>query len=158
MFQKVHVFRLQRGMIIPQSLAAFCRERGITSGIIIGMIGSLNWVRLAKLIPDHSKFGEAYDEYQGPLAITAAQGSISTFNDELVIHIHSMLAGYGETTAIGGHFVEGEVMNTTEVYLGELDFALVRQIDPTLGTPELVTPEGPGSMEEMKMDNKENDK
>jgi len=139
MFKSENVLRLDRGKRVMTELANYCRKKKISSAIIFGMLGSVENVRIAKLTQDTSKFGEAYDEFAGPFSVIAGQGSISTFQDKSIIHIHISLAKYETYQVIGGHLVEADVLNTAEIYVGELGFPLKREIDPILRHAEVVT-------------------
>ncbi len=134
MFKKVHVFRVKPGQELLGEIARYCQEHGISSGVVIGIIGSLKSARLNFLreLPDK------YDslDYAGPLEIVCAQGSVALKDDSPVLHIHVQLSG--QDTCRGGHLAEATVFSTAEVTIGELDYQLRRQTDSYTGLNELV--------------------
>lgn len=139
MFKSVNVLRLDRGKQLIAELAAYCHKKSLTSAVIFGVLGSVQNARIAKLTQDTSKFGEAFDEFKGPFSIISGQGSISVFRDQSIIHVHVSLAKYETYQVIGGHLIDAKVLNTAEIYIGELDYQLEKKIDPVLGHAEIVT-------------------
>ena len=133
MFKKVHLFRVKPGQELLGEITRYCRENRITSGIIIGIIGSAERACLNFL---HKLPGQ-YEgkEFTGPLEIVAAQGSVATMNSETIIHIHIQLAK--EDGSWGGHLVNATIFSTAEVTIGELDYPLHRQLDKYTGLNEL---------------------
>ena len=139
MFKSENVLRLDRDEKVINELSKYLENKGISSAFVIGIIGSVQNVKLAKLTQDTSKFGEAYNEFAGPFAIISGQGSVSVFQDEKIIHIHMSLAKYETGETIGGHLIEADVLNTVEIYIGELSYQIRREIDPKLGASVVVT-------------------
>ncbi|MFO8010068.1 MAG: DNA-binding protein [Dehalococcoidia bacterium] len=133
MFKNIHVFRIQPGVDIVEGIEHFCTSREITSGIIIGIIGSVNSATLNYLKQLPGKY-ESH-RYEGPLEIVCAQGSVALKNGERILHIHIQLAS--DKGCSGGHLVEAEVFSTAEVMIGELDFQLSRYLDKYTGLNEL---------------------
>ncbi|MFC2017612.1 PCC domain-containing protein, partial [Chloroflexota bacterium] len=41
MFKKVHVFRVKPKRELVSEIASYCRQNGISSGVVIGIIGSV---------------------------------------------------------------------------------------------------------------------
>ena len=134
MFKKVHVFRVKPGQELLGEIARYCHENGISSGVVIGIIGSVTSARLNFLMELPGKY-EGID-YTGPLEIVCAQGSVALKDDNPIIHIHSQLSG--QDTCRGGHLAEATVFSTAEVTIGELDYQLERQLDSYTGLNELV--------------------
>lgn len=85
MFKKVHTFRVKSKQELITEISHYCSERGITSGVVIGIIGSVESARLNFLM----KLPGEYDSvaYSGPLEIVCAQGSVALIDDNTVIHI-----------------------------------------------------------------------
>ncbi len=133
MFKKVHVFRVRPGAELMAEIARYCREHGITSGVIIGLIGSVQNAKLNFLIELPGKYQT--ETYFGPLEIAGGQGSVALKGEEIIVHIHAQLSG--PTRAYGGHLVEAKVFSTAEVVIGELDFQLRRHPDEYTGLNEL---------------------
>lgn len=133
MFRNVHVFRIKPGADIIEGIEDFCASREITSGIIIGIIGSVNSATLnyLKELPG----GYESHRYEGPMEIVCAQGSVALKDNRRILHVHVQLAS--DKGCSGGHLVEAEVFSTAEVMIGELDFQLSRYPDEYTGLNEL---------------------
>ena len=133
MFKKVHVFRVKPKQEIVREITSYCRQNGISSGVIIGIIGSVGTAKLNFLRELPGKYETK--EYGGPLEIVGAQGSVALKDSEPIIHIHIQLSGLDGCR--GGHLVEAEVFSTAEVTVGELDYQLYRYTDDYTGLNEL---------------------
>ena len=134
MFKKIHVFRVKPGQELLGEIARYCHEHGISSGIVLGIIGSLSSARLNFLMKLPGKYDSV--DYSGPLEIVCAQGSVALKDNLPIIHIHIQLSG--QDTCRGGHLAEAAVFSTAEVTIGELDYQLQRQPDSFTGLNELV--------------------
>jgi hypothetical protein len=134
LFKKVHVFRVKPEQELLGEIARYCREHNISSGVIIGIIGSVKSARLNFLMQLPGKYDSV--DYAGPLEIVCAQGSVAVKDDSPVLHIHIQLSG--QDTCRGGHLAEATVFSTAEVTIGELDYQLRRQTDSYTGLNELV--------------------
>lgn len=134
MFSKVHVFRVKPKQELLSAIAYYCSQHSISSGVVIGIIGSLEKARLNFLVGLPGKY-ESVD-YTGPLEIVCAQGSIALKEDNPVIHIHIQLSR--QNLCRGGHLAEAVVFSTAEVTIGELDYQLRREFDHHTGLNELV--------------------
>lgn len=134
LFRKIHAFRIKPGQELLDRISRYCQEHKISSGIIIGIIGSVEDARLNYLKALPGKY-ESVD-YSGPLEIVCAQGSIALKDDTPIIHIHIQLSG--QNICSGGHLARATVFSTAEVSIGELDYQLRRQIDSYTGLNELV--------------------
>jgi len=134
LFKQIHVFRVKPGQELLESVSRFCIESGITSGIIIGIIGSLEKARLnfLKALPGQYRGVD----YIGPLEIVSAQGSVALKDNATIVHIHIQLST--ENVCCGGHLASAIVFSTAEVTVGELDYQLVREMDNYTGLNELV--------------------
>ncbi|MBI4188084.1 MAG: DNA-binding protein [Chloroflexi bacterium] len=133
MFKKVHVFRVKPGQELAGKIAGYCREHGISSGVVIGIIGSVKSAKLNFLRGLPAKYETK--EYEGHLEIVCAQGSVALKDTELITHVHIQLAGLDGCE--GGHLVSAEVFSTAEVVIGELDYQLRRYTDDYTGLNEL---------------------
>ena len=134
MFNKVHVFRVKPGQELLGQIVAYCQEHNISSGVIIGIIGSVESARLNFLTALPGKYESVH--YAGPLEIVCAQGSVALRNDSPIIHIHIQLSR--QDLCRGGHLAEATVFSTAEVVIGELDQQLRRETDSYTGLNELV--------------------
>lgn len=134
LFKKVHVFRVKPGEELINEITNYCHKNGISSGIIIGIIGSVANAQLNFLTGLPAKYEGV--EYNGPLEIVCAQGSVATKNGTAIIHIHMQLSG--KEICRGGHLAKATVFSTAEVVLGELDYQLKRHLDSYTGLNELL--------------------
>ena len=134
MFTKVHVFRVMPGEELLGAISRYCRDHDVTSGVVIGIIGSVQRARLNFLMELPGKYESV--EFPGPLEIVCAQGSVALHGEELVVHIHIQLSS--QELSRGGHLAEATVFSTAEVVIGELARQLRRQPDSYTGLKELV--------------------
>jgi predicted DNA-binding protein with PD1-like motif len=133
LFKKVHVFRIKPNQELSSEIVRYCRQNGISSGVVISIIGSVESARLNFLKELPGKYETK--EYQGPLEIVCAQGSVAVKDAELLTHVHIQLAD--ATECRGGHLVEAKIFSTAEVVIAELDYQLRRYLDPYTGLNEL---------------------
>ena len=134
MFKKLHVFRVKPGQELLEDILRYCGESNVSSGIIIGIIGSVENAKLNFLQALPGKYDSK--DYDGPLEIVCAQGSVALKDDMPILHIHIQLSG--QEICFGGHLAKATVFSTAEVTLGELDYQLRRQTDSYTGLNELV--------------------
>jgi len=134
LFKKIHVFRVKPGQELLNGIARYCHEREIFSGVVIGIIGSVENARLNFLKALPGKYDSV--DYHGPLEIVCAQGSIALKDDIPIIHIHIQLSG--QDICSGGHLAQAIVFSTAEVTIGALDYQLRRQTDSYTGLNELL--------------------
>ena len=135
MFKKIHVFRVKPKQELLGEITKYCQEHQVTSGIVLGIIGSLEDARLNFLMELPGKY-EGVD-YAGPLEIVCAQGSVALKDNDLIVHIHIQLSG--QDMCRGGHLARATVFSTAEVAIGELDYQLRRQPDDYTGLNELIS-------------------
>lgn len=134
MFKKIHVFRVKPGQELLDEITRYCQEQAIQSGIVIGIIGSIENAQLNFLKALPGKYDSV--NYHGPLEIVCAQGSIALKDYTPIIHIHIQISG--EDICSGGHLARAIVFSTAEVTIGELDYQLQRQADSYTGLNELL--------------------
>jgi predicted DNA-binding protein with PD1-like motif len=135
LFKKVHVFRVKPDQELPVAIIDYCRENNVTSGIVIGLIGSLKNARLNYLVELPGKYVPI--DYAGPLEIVSAQGSVALKDDEVILHVHIQLSS--QEGCYGGHLAGATVFSTAEVTIGELDYQLQRYADDYTGLNELIS-------------------
>ena len=134
MFEKVYVFRVKPGQELLGEITNFCWEQDITSGVVVGIIGSLESARLNYLMELPGKY-EGVD-YTGPLEIVCAQGSVALEDHNTIVHIHIQLGS--QQGCMGGHLAEARVFSTAEVVIAKLDQQLRREVDSYTGLKELI--------------------
>jgi len=133
LFKKVHVFRVKPGQELLSGIVHYCREHDILSGVIIGIIGSVERARLNFLMELPGRYESA--DYPGPLEIVCAQDSVALKDASPIVHIHIQLSG--QDICRGGHLAEATVFSTAEVAIAELDYQLKRRFDSYTGLNEL---------------------
>lgn len=133
MADKTHVFRVKPGQELLAEIIRYCLENHITSGLVLGIIGSVTSARLNFL----TKLPAGYEsvDYEGPMEIVCAQGSVSLKEENLIVHIHIQLSR--QDFSVGGHLAEAKVFSTAEVAIRELDYQLLRQLDSYTGLNEI---------------------
>ncbi len=134
MFKKIHVFRIKPKQYLLESIQRFCKKNNITSGIIIGIIGSLEKASLnyIKTLPANY----INKRFEGPLEIVSGQGSIANHEGKTIVHIHLTISN--ENGANAGHLAKGSIVfSTAEVVIGELEEQLQREKDDYTGLLEL---------------------
>ena len=133
MFKKIHVFRVRPKQELASEIVRYCQQNGVSSGVIIGIIGSAESARLNFLRELPGKYETK--EYGGPLEIVGVQGSVALKDGEIIVHVHIQLSS--PDGCQGGHLVEAVVFSTAEVTIGELDYQLYRYADDYTGLNEL---------------------
>ena len=134
MFKKIHVFRVEPKQDLLESIQRFCEKNNISSGIIIGIIGSLEKASLnyIKTLPANY----INKRFEGPLEIVSGQGSIANHEGKTIVHIHLTISN--ENGANAGHLAKGSIVfSTAEVVIGELEEQLQREKDDYTGLLEL---------------------
>lgn len=141
-FSRVIIARLRPGTDLGEGILSVCKEEGITAGVIISCIGSLQKAVFTYPAPDpSSKVGASYlppTELPGPIEFLGAQGFIGLNQEgKLALHLHATIcdaAGH----VYGGHFNPGgnPVLVTMEVAIGQLaGVTLAREYDPETDLP-----------------------
>ena len=129
----MHIFRVKPKQELASEIAHYCRQNSISSGVVMGIIGSVVNAKLNFLKELPGKYETK--EYKGPLEIVGAQGSVALKDTELIVHVHLQVSSQNECR--GGHLVEARVFSTAEVVIGELDYQLYRYADDYTGLNEL---------------------
>ncbi len=134
MFKKIHVFRIKPKLDLLESIQKFCEKNNITSGVVIGIIGSLEKASLNFLKSLPANY--VNKQFEGPLEIVSGQGSIAKHEEKTVVHIHLTISN--ENGADAGHLARGSIVfSTAEVVIGELEEQLEREKDDYTGLLEL---------------------
>ncbi len=121
------ISRLKPGEDLKKGIINILKQKGIKSGVIICIVGSLNSAAL-RMAKGNIK------TLEGPFEIVSAEGTISM--DE--IHVHIAISD-AEGHVMGGHLRSGCIINTTaEICILKSDKTLKREFDPKTGYKELV--------------------
>lgn len=131
-------FRFNPGEDVYRSMEALCREQGITAGVLLSGIGSLDGVRFCDIRPlEHEKCGCGYGDpitMEGLFELLSISGVIGRAEDGAPnLHLHFTFAD-GTGRVCGGHMGEGcTVKMTVEGVIGVLDgVAMERKYAPEL--------------------------
>ena len=139
MFKSVNLLRLNHGQEIITELDRYCKRKGIKSAVILGIIGSLEYIKFG-LPPKDGSFGYGYEEYKGNVSILSGQGTLSMYNRKKFFHVHVIASdplkpGY----LIGGHVEAAITWATVEIAIGELPYQLGRIRDKETGLTAIKT-------------------
>ena len=83
MFRKIHVFRVKPRQELLSEITRYCKEQQIRSGVVIGLIGSVESAKLNYLKALPGKYET--EAYTGPLEIVCAQGSVAIKDEDLIV-------------------------------------------------------------------------
>ena len=110
---KIVVLHLQEGEELIKSIADFAKANGIEGGLVQG-IGTTTRVKIGYYNESHS----SYDilEFDEPMELLSAMGSISMNDSEVVVHLHGSFAD-DEFSVLGGHIIEAEIFATGEFFI-----------------------------------------
>ena len=126
---KTYAVRLTRGMDLLKSIKEYCIEHHLRAGIVLSGVGCV----LKARVRDAS--GVSIVEIDEHMEIVSLTGTIS----EKRCHLHISFAKE-DLSVIGGHLVEGCVINTTcELVIGEMEnYSYDVEFDEETGYEELV--------------------
>ena len=124
-----YVFRLKKGQDLKKEIVEFCKKLNIEAGIIKCGVGCVYEAKFR--LADGKSIMHKKDNYE----IVSLIGTVSMNG----CHIHIALSGLDGLT-IGGHLVEGTLVNTTvEICIEALDnYVFNREFDEDTGYKELV--------------------
>jgi len=121
------IWRLKPGEDLKKGIIDNININKISSGIIICMVGSLDF---ATLRMSDGKIRA----FKGPFEIVSAQGTVTQNG----FHVHIAISD-NNGQVIGGHLCKGCIINTTaEICILETELSLKRVFDPETGYKELV--------------------
>jgi predicted DNA-binding protein with PD1-like motif len=120
--------RLRPGSDLREGIYKLVAEHQLHAAYIGSAVGSLTHARLR--LAGSDKFFDSV----GPFEIVSATGTVGIDG----IHVHIAISD-SEGKTIGGHLVEGCIINTTaEIVLSAVDnVRFKRTMDPATGYPEL---------------------
>jgi len=123
------LIRIEKGEEILTCLKKFCLKLKIKSGFFYGL-GALDQVTLANYNVSEKKYLEK--KFKKSYELTNITGNISFFENDIVIHAHGTLADE-KMMVVGGHFMEGVVSGTAELYLTALPIKIFKKYDKETG-------------------------
>lgn len=126
---KTYAVRITRGMDLLKSIKEYCIEHHLRAGIVLSGVGCV----LKARVRDAS--GVNIVEIDEHMEIVSLTGTVS----EKRCHLHISFAKE-DLSVIGGHLVEGCVINTTcELVIGEMEnYSYDMEFDDETGYEELV--------------------
>lgn len=122
------LIRLFRDEKVTDTLLAFIRKMKIQGGSISG-IGAIENVTLGYF--DRNKKQYLQREFNDIFEVVSYKGNIGYVKDEPLIHAHIVL-GDREFRTHAGHFFEGNVAVTMEVFIRVTDEKIIREKDDNL--------------------------
>ena len=133
--KRVVALRLKPGTDVLLGLEEACKRAGISNGVILSGLGSLDGVRFCNpiYIPEKkAKYGYGEPTYLDEVIELTGLSGIICHDDEGVtnLHVHVTLSDK-DGKAYGGHLVEGtRVLMTADIVLGEIEgVSMLREYD-----------------------------
>ena len=123
------VIRIKRGERVIKTLTEFCQKLKIINAFFYG-IGALDKFTLANYNVDKQKYSDK--NFKGAYELANITGNIFDSKDGLIIHSHAILSDE-KMKPIAGHFVEGRVSGTVEIYLEKLNSKIAKNFDKETG-------------------------
>lgn len=123
------VIVLEKGEKITESIKKFCNETGVKAGIV-NAIGAAKDIKIGYFDVNTKEYKETtFSDYY---EITSLIGDVSTKDGEPYTHIHINFAG-SDCVGYGGHFIEGIITVTCEMFITEIEGELERIPDEETG-------------------------
>jgi hypothetical protein len=123
------IVQLDKGEEIVETLKHFCKNHGITLGLITG-IGATNKVTIGLFDVKTKQYYS--QEFIGDYEIAPLYGNISTKNNEIYLHIHINICDANHH-AFGGHLTSAIVSATFEGIIETIDGKIERVFDAETG-------------------------
>lgn len=140
---RTFILRIRPGTDLIEGIRGVCEERGIRSGAITTLLGSLRQVRYVyPVVAPGTKAGLKYCDpiaVDGPIEVLCGAGTIGVMKSDgtTVVHLHAAFTD-PKGRVLGGHILEGEgaVAVTAEVVIDVLDgVSLTRAVDEETDMP-----------------------
>ncbi len=129
--------KLESGEKVTQSLTALLRGDDIGYAALVGL-GSLRDVRLSYW----NAVSQEYEthSFEEQLEVVSLVGNATRRDGEPALHLHVSL-GRRDLSLIGGHFNDGVVHPTLELWLTREEGVVERRLDEACGLPLMALPE-----------------
>ena len=123
---KSYLIRLMPEEDIGGRIKEFCLEKKITRAIMVSAVGSAKDVVVRSPKPggkipvdvvNLSNVGESL--LRGPYEIVGLEGNVFPLGEDIVVHLHIMLAD-DKGAVWGGHLISGKVWTTLELVIAEI--------------------------------------
>lgn len=123
------VLSLDNHVEIAEALVAFCEEKGIASGTILGL-GAINEATFRFLNPATKKYVDK--SFCEQMEITNLTGNISRKDGKPYLHIH-ITASRSDYSCIGGHLLSARINGACELLVEAYDAEIGRRPDEETG-------------------------
>lgn len=144
---RMHVLRLEPGEDVLESITEYCNSNGLTNGVIVSGIGSLDgcsYFDPVELPGRPGCYGYVTPiDMPSPIELVGLNGIICADSEgHAAPHIHACFADE-KGNEYGGHLKDGnKVLVTVELAIAELDgIRMSREMDPVKGVPVLLPEE-----------------
>jgi predicted DNA-binding protein with PD1-like motif len=118
---------------VNEQLKEACRLHDVKTAVVISGIGQLKKAQLGYF---KEKGNYTPENFEKPLEILSLTGNICRQEGDYILHLHAIL-GDEKKNAIGGHFINGKISITGEIFLLKTDFAFKRKLDEKTGLKNL---------------------
>ena len=127
--KNVYVLSLDNHTEVAEALKAFCVEKSILAGSIIG-IGAISEATFRFLDPATKAYVDK--TFQEQMEITNLTGNISRKGGEVYLHLH-ITASRRDYTCIGGHLLTARVNGACELVVERFACEAGRRFDEETG-------------------------
>lgn len=121
--------KLEKGEAVMQTLADFCKERGIQAGWL-NALGAVNNAEIG--LYDLPSREYIFKTFADDREVVSMMGNVALVEGEPFIHAHIAL-GDAQMQLVGGHLKEAQVAVTLEVMLRVYGGAIERKLDHDIG-------------------------
>lgn len=128
-FNNKYLVRIDKGEEILNELKTMCKKENIKLATV-SAIGAVCSAEIGWFNINEKKYYS--EKYNGIYEIGSLSGTVSTMNDEVYLHIHTVLAGIGHTV-ISGHLNRATVSATCELVLDMIDGKANREFSNEIG-------------------------
>ena len=126
----MYVLSLDNHVEVSAAIAAFCVEKGILAGNVMGL-GAVSEATFRFLDPNTLKYVDK--TFTEQMEITNLTGNISQKDGKPYLHLH-ITASRRDYTCIGGHLLTAYINGACELYVEAFPDAFVgRYADPQTG-------------------------
>lgn len=129
-----HILRLERGEFVHETIAAFCKSKGVTTAWCTGL-GAIESIELGYYALDERAYH--FKTYEKAHEVVTMVGNVTQVDGEPFLHIHTTISDDDNTT-YGGHLKSAKVAVTLEVHLVEFDATLERTLDEAVTGLKLI--------------------
>ena len=132
-FSDKYFIRLDKGDEITASLAALCKQEGVTAAAVQG-IGGCGYAAVGVFDPEAKTYRR--QEVASTLELISLDGNVTFYEDQPYLHLHASFAYHDEQDAprvLAGHLLEAVISLTGEIVLTPAGGVITRRYDDALG-------------------------